>query len=261
MDFLQPPQQVSEVLTIAQIKAKLSIKALVLRGMLAGMVLGFAIMFAWTCAGDPASPVLGTLVFPAGFAVITLLALELVTGNFGIMTFGKRAGKVSTREMWGNWGWSMLGNLLGSLLLACLIAATFTKQGEIGAPLAERMLYMSAEDKVESYKYLAFGGWLLVLAKGILCGLLVGFASFLGLSSMSSVGRLVSVWFPIAIFFALGLEHSVVNMFVIPAGMMLGAPVSPIDALIWNLLPVTLGNLIGAWFVAVVFQASSPEPA
>ncbi|HLO99438.1 MAG TPA: formate/nitrite transporter family protein [Fimbriimonas sp.] len=254
MDFLQPPQQVSEVLAIAQIKAKLSTKALILRGMLAGMALGFAILFAWACAGESASPAVAALVFPSGFAVITLLALELVTGNFAIVLFGFRAGSVTRQELLRNWSWSMVGNALGSVLMVGLVGFVFSQQTDASYSLLANKLLTSAEMKTVAFASMGPAGWLLVLVKAILCGILVGLASFLGLSSMSSFGRLVSVWFPIAMFFALGFEHLVVNMFVIPAGMLLGAHVSIGTMLIWNLMPVLLGNLVGAAGVALALK-------
>ena len=74
---------------------------------------------------------------------------------------------------------------------------------------------------------------------------MVALGSVLGMSSTSSIGKIVSIWLPISIFFALSLEHSIVNMFVIPSAMMLGADISLDQWLLWNQIPVTLGNIIG----------------
>jgi formate/nitrite transporter FocA (FNT family) len=84
----------------------------------------------------------------------------------------------------------------------------------------------------------------LALVKGFLCNWMVTLGAMLALASRSTLGKIAAMWLPIMIFFALGYEHSVVNMFLIPAGMMLGAPVSLRQWWIWNQLPVTLGNVL-----------------
>jgi formate/nitrite transporter FocA (FNT family) len=74
---------------------------------------------------------------------------------------------------------------------------------------------------------------------------MVTLGSVLALSSTSSIGKIGSVWLPISVFFALALEHSIVNMFVIPTAMILGADITAGQWLFWNQLPVTLGNILG----------------
>jgi formate/nitrite transporter FocA (FNT family) len=67
----------------------------------------------------------------------------------------------------------------------------------------------------------------------------------MGMTSRSTVGKIIAAWLPIFVFFAQGFEHSIVNMFVIPAGILLGAKVSIADWWIWNQIPVTIGNFVG----------------
>jgi formate transporter len=67
----------------------------------------------------------------------------------------------------------------------------------------------------------------------------------MALTSTSTIGRIAGAWMPILVFFAQGFEHSVVNMFVIPAGMLMGAKVTIADWWLWNQIPVTLGNVVG----------------
>jgi len=82
----------------------------------------------------------------------------------------------------------------------------------------------------------------------------------LALVSRSTVGKITAMWLPIMTFFALGFEHSVVNMYLIPSGMMFGAPISVRQALFWNLLPVTLGNLVaGALLTGAALYATYPS--
>jgi formate/nitrite transporter FocA (FNT family) len=79
----------------------------------------------------------------------------------------------------------------------------------------------------------------------------------MGMCSTSVIGRIAAAWMPIVVFFAQGFEHTVVNMFIIPAGMMMGAKVSIPDWIVWNLVPVTLGNLVGGFsFVGLALFAT-----
>ena len=98
-------------------------------------------------------------------------------------------------------------------------------------------------------------------SRGILCNWLVSAAVWMANAASSAPGKAVAVWFPISAFVALGLEHSVANMFMVPLGMALGAPVSPAQFLAANLLPVTLGNIVGgAVCVAVVYAVCFGRP-
>jgi formate/nitrite transporter FocA (FNT family) len=102
-----------------------------------------------------------------------------------------------------------------------------------------------------------------VFVKAILCNWMVCMGVVMGMCSTSVIGRIAAAWMPILIFFAQGFEHTVVNMFIIPAGMMMGAKVSLFDWIIWNLIPVTLGNLVGGFiFVALaLFVTFARKPA
>jgi len=92
--------------------------------------------------------------------------------------------------------------------------------------------------------------------------LVVTIGAVLALVSRSTIGKVVAMWLPIMTFFALGFEHSVVNMFLIPSGMLLGAPISVGQALLWNLLPVTLGNLVaGTLLTGMALYATYPTQA
>ena len=83
--------------------------------------------------------------------------------------------------------------------------------------------------------------------KGILANWLVCLGVVLAMTTSSTVGKIAAAWMPIFVFFAQGFEHTVVNMFIIPTGMMLGAKVSVADWWLWNQIPVTLGNVVGGF--------------
>ncbi len=117
---------------------------------------------------------------------------------------------------------------------------------------AAALIVAAAQAKTLGYAKLGASGIWLAIIKAALCNWMVCMGVVMGMTSRSTVGKIAACWLPIFIFFALGYEHSVVNMFVIPAGIWMGAPVSLSDWWLWNQLPVTLGNLIGGFlFVGV----------
>jgi len=109
---------------------------------------------------------------------------------------------------------------------------------------------------------LGSSGWATAVVKGVLCNWMVTIGALLALVSRSTVGKVVAMWLPILTFFAQGFEHSIVNMFVIPVGMMFGAPVSIGNWLLWNQLPVTLGNILaGALLTGLALYSTYGEKA
>jgi len=107
------------------------------------------------------------------------------------------------------------------------------------------VLVSASEAKTVGYARLGYEGLLLAFVKAVLCNCMVTMGVVMSLTSQSTAGKIVAMWLPILTFFAQGFEHSVVNMFVIPAGMILGAEVTFTDWWLWNQIPVTLGNIIG----------------
>src|SRR5205814_7097015 len=106
-----------------------------------------------------------------------------------------------------------------------------------------------AQAKTIVYVTLGARGWAVALIKGVLCNWMVTLAAVLAFASRSTIGKIAAMWLPIFTFFAHGYEHSVVNMFLIPAGLLLGAPVSAGGWWFWNQIPVTIGNLAGGVFL------------
>jgi formate/nitrite transporter FocA (FNT family) len=83
--------------------------------------------------------------------------------------------------------------------------------------------------------------------KAMLCNWLVCMGVVMAMTSSSTLGKIVGAWLPISVFFAQGFEHSVVNMFIIPTGMLMGAKITVAEWWIWNQIPVTLGNAVGGF--------------
>lgn len=243
VDSVRPPELIDDVVAAATMKAGLSVRDMVIRGFLAGAFLGFATILAFTVRSQGLPTIVDALIFPCGFVLLALLGLELVTGNFAVLPVGVAAKRVSFAGLMRNWTWVFLANLLGCVFFAVLAYIALTNFGTTdGGPVAEIIRKVSVA-KTATYADLGASGWFLAFVKGILANWMVTVGAMMLFISRSTTGKVVTMWLPIMIFFALGYEHSVVNMFIIPAGMMLGAPVSAGDWWMWNQIPVTLGNI------------------
>jgi formate transporter len=260
VDYVNPKELVQEAVIVAGKKASLSVADMLIRGALSGVFLGFATSLAVVVTAQGVQPIVGAILFPVGFVMLALLGLELATGNFALLPAGLVAGKVSLGNLLRNWGWVYFGNLVGSLFYALLFYWTVTNCGATGSGAVGDLLKSAAQKKTLGYMALGTSGWATAFTKGILCNWMVTIGAVLALVSRSTVGKVVAMWLPIMTFFAQGFEHSIVNMFVVPAGMMFGAPVSIRNWLLWNQLPVTLGNIVsGALFTGLALYATFHE--
>ena len=244
MDNVRPAEMVGEMLTVAQTKARLPIRDLLLRGSLAGAFLGFATSLAMVVTAQGLPPIVGAVFFPVGFVMLVLLGLELATGNFALLPPALVARGISWRQLLANWFWVYLGNLAGSMGYAFLFYLAITNCGANNGGALGDLVRQIAQKKTVAYAALGSSGWTTAFVKGVLCNWMVTVGVLLALISRSTIGKIAAMWLPITTFFAQGYEHSVVNMFVIPAGRFLGAPVSVGNWWFWNQIPVTLGNIL-----------------
>lgn len=252
MDHVVPQKLMDEVEAAGRKKAALGTRALLLKGFLSGALLAYGTAFAYKAsAGLPegVGALVAGAVFPVGFAMIVLLGLELATGNFAVLPVGMARGTVGWSRMMRNWGWVYFGNFLGCVFVGLLLALALTEvfvhaPGALGAKIIA-----VAESKTLAYEQAGAHGWATAFVKGILCNWMVALGTVLGLSSTSNTGKVIAIWLPVSTFFALALEHSVVNMFVMPTAMLLGADISVAQWLSWNQIPVTLGNIVGGTFL------------
>ena len=244
MDYVSPAELVSDALRSAEKKTQLSVCDLLIRGTLAGGFLAYATSVAFVALSQGLPALVSAVIFPAGFVLLVLLGLELATGNFAVLPVAWMDGRISMGAMLRNWGWVYLGNLVGSVLYALMFCAAITNMGTgNGGALADQFRQL-APKKTLVYASLGAAGWGTAFIKAILCNWMVTVGAMLAFVSKSTAGKVLAMWLPITMFFALGYEHSVVNMFVIPSGMLLGAPISTGQWWLWNQLPVTLGNLL-----------------
>lgn len=245
MDSVKPADIVSNMVQAGAAKAQLGPLDLLVRGCLSGALLGFATSLAVGATVQTGQPLVGALVFPVGFVMIVLLGLELVTGSFALLPMAWVARRTTPPAIVTNWSWVFLGNLLGSVFYGGLLVIALTMAGQVEPSGVAERIRQIAEMKTIGYAHFGAAGMLTVFVKAILCNWMVCFGVVMAMSSTSTIGRIAGAWMPILIFFAQGFEHSVVNMFLIPTGMLLGAKVSLGDWWLWNQIPVTLGNLVG----------------
>lgn len=263
--MLKKPNEIAVALREAgRKKTQLSLDRMFVLGILAGVYIGFGAQLATTVSMDLApkvgvglSNMISGGVFSVGLMLVVLGGAELFTGNNLIwISFLSRRSKASA--VFRNWATVFLGNFVGSMLLAILIfVGGFYTMG--GNALGIRALTI-ANGKVNI-------GFIQLIARGIVCNWLVCLAVWIATSAEDTTGKILACFFPIMAFVASGFEHSIANMFFIPIGILLkGVPnlVSlaglNLEHLTWtgfltrNLLPVTIGNIIGGgFFVATLY--------
>jgi formate/nitrite transporter len=184
-----------------------------------------------------------------------------VTGSFGLLPLARLEGKATWNAVVANWSWVYLGNLLGSIAYGALLAITLTNMGKIEPAGVAARIVSIAEAKTVANEAIGLAGMVSVFVKAILCNWLVCLGVVMAMTTSSTIGKIVATWMPIFMFFALGFEHAVVNMFIIPTGMILGAKVSVYQWWVWNQIPVTLGNLVGGFVFTGLALYTTFNPA
>ena len=247
---------IETVKTVAEKKASAKITKLLFMGFLAGLEIALAAL-ASTIASmnllkSPETYGLGKLiqglVFSGGLIMVVLSGAELFTGN-NLMLIALFDRRIGLRKLFRNWGLVYFGNLLGSLFLALLVALSGifkANSGLLGETFASIAL---AKISLEI-------GPAIIL--GALCNILVCLAVFIAFGAKSTPGKLLACVFPVTFFVMCGFEHSVANMFYIPAGFFT-AGMFDVPAFLYNLLPVTLGNILGGGLLSVLLYFSSKE--
>src|SRR5438477_2091580 len=247
MDYVKPAEVAAAMVETGRRKLALPTTDLLIRGMLSGAILGVATSLAFTGAFSTGQPLVGALLFPVGLIIIVLLGLELITGSFALLPLPWLDRDVDSATILVNWGWVFVANLIGSVAYGALLAIALTNMGASEPTGVAARIIAVAEAKTTGYAAFGMAGFVTVFVKGILCNWLVCLAVVLAMTTTSTVGKIAAAWMPVFIFFAQGFEHSVVNMFIIPTGMMMGAQVTVADWWLWNQIPVTLGNLVGGF--------------
>jgi formate/nitrite transporter len=267
MDYAKPSDVVASMIDAGVKKLTLGPRDLLIRGALSGALLGAATVLAFTGAVTTGQPLVGALIFPVSLVMIVLLGLELVTGSFAVVPLARLEGQASWNAVIANWSWVFLANLLGSIAFGVLIAISLTNMGKVEVAGVAARIVAVAEAKTIGNAAIGTAGMVSVFVKAILCNWLVCLGVVMAMTSTSTIGKIAATWLPIFLFFALGFEHAVVNMFIIPTGMLLGARVSLADWWLWNQIPVTAGNVVGGFvftglaLYATYKPAKQPAPA
>ena len=247
MDYVKPVDVASAMIETGRRKLTLSPLDLVIRGALAGGILAAATSLALTGMVQTNQPLVGALIFPVGLILIVLLGLDLVTGAFGLVPLPWVEKDASASSLLANFAWIFLGNLIGSVAYGALLAIALTNFGTAEPAGVAAKIIAVAQAKTTGYEAIGFAGQVTVFVKAILCNWMVCLAIVAAMTTSSTIGKIACAYMPVFIFFAQGFEHSVVNMFIIPTGMIMGAKITVADWWLWNQIPVTLGNLVGGF--------------
>ncbi|WDY55907.1 formate/nitrite transporter family protein [Pseudomonas sp. PSKL.D1] len=247
MSYLLPADFVTKMLDAGASKVHMSTRDTLIRSYMAGAILALAAVFAVTIAVQTGSALLGAVLFPVGFSMLYLMGFDLLTGVFMLTPLAlldKRPG-VTVKGILRNWGLVFVGNFAGALTVACMMAFVFTygfhaSPGEVGEKIAH-----IGEARTLGYEQYGLAGWLTIFLRGVLCNWMVSMGVVGAMISTSVSGKVIAMWMPIMLFFYMGFEHSVVNMFLFPSAMIMGGGFSVMDYLVWNEIPTVLGNLVG----------------
>ena len=201
----------------------------------------YTVVITGSTLGYGPTRLIGGLAFSLGLILIVVGGAELFTGN-ALITMAWADRKVTTRQLMVNWGLVYAGNFAGSVVMAFVVH----RSGILDGAVAETARAI-ATGKVALPADEAF-------LRGVLCNVLVCLAVWLCFAARTVPGKVFAIIAPISAFVALGLEHSVANMYLIPVGMLAGAEGISVWDMIVNLVPVTLGNIVGgAVLVASVY--------
>src|SRR6476661_705639 len=228
-------------------KIFMSTRDTVIRAYMAGAILALAAWFAITINVNTGQPLVGALLFPVGFCMLLLLGFDLLTGVFVLVPLAliaKRPG-VTVGGLLRNWGLVFVGNFAGALTTAFLMAFVTTfgftqAPDKVGAVIAN-----IGEARTLGYASHGAAGMLTLFLRGILCNWMVSTGVVGAMISTTVPGKVIAMWMPIMVFFAMVFEHSVVNMFLFPSALLMGGKFSVMDYLIWNGIPTVLGTLVG----------------
>ncbi|MBI3704114.1 MAG: formate/nitrite transporter family protein [Rhizobiales bacterium] len=247
MSYLVPSEFVTKMVDAGESKIFMSTRDTVVRAYMAGAILALAAWMAITITVNTGQPLVGALLFPVGFVMLYLLGFDLLTGVFVLCPLAlidKRPG-VTMAGVLRNWGLVFLGNFAGSLTTAFLMAYVTTFGFTQPPDKVGTVIGNIGEARTLGYAAHGAAGMATLFFRGALCNWMVSTGVVGAMISTSVPGKVIAMWMPIFVFFYMVFEHSVVNMFLFPAGLMLHAPFSILDYFIWNEIPTVLGNLVG----------------
>ena len=247
MSYLVPSEFVTKMVDAGESKIFMSTRDTVIRAYMAGAILALAAAFAVSITVQTGSPIFGAILFPVGFSMLYLLGFDLLTGVFVLTPLAwidKRPG-VTIGGILRNWGLVFIGNFMGALTVAVMMSIIFTfgfstEPNDVGQKLAG-----IGVSRTLGYAKYGAAGMLTLFVRGMLCNWMVSTGVVGAMISTSVSGKVIAMWMPIMLFFGMTFEHSIVNMFLFPCGLLMGGEFSIMDYFVWNEIPTVLGNLVG----------------
>lgn len=244
MSYFTPPEIAVQFCKSAQLKNALSNRKMLVYSILGGAFIALGGLLSLIVVGgmpsitatNPGiSKLLFGALFPLGLILVVIGGAELFTSDCAIIPFAVLNKQLKPKSILRIWTISYLGNFLGALLVAYF----FVYQTQILAknPWHDATINIALHKTENSF-------WITFL-KGIVANWLVCMAVWLSYAAKDILGKVISIWFPVMCFVVLGMEHSIANMFFIPTAMLLNAPINMYQFLVVNLLPATLGNIVG----------------
>ena len=264
MSYLVPTEFVTKMIDAGESKIFMSTRDTIVRAYMAGAILALAAWFAVTINVATGQPIVGAILFPVGFCMLILLGFDLLTGVFVLTPLAwldKRPG-VTIGGILRNWGLVFIGNFAGALTVAFFMAFVTTFGFTQPPDKVGTIIGNIGEARTLGYAKHGFMGMITLFMRGMLCNWMVSTGVVGSMISTTVPGKVIAMWMPILVFFYMVFEHSVVNMFLFPAGLMLHAPFSILDYFIWNELPTVLGNLVGGLaFTGLTLYATHAKTA
>ena len=242
------PSRVADLVSQSGVcKAHLSFIQTIVLAMLAGAFIAFGAMYYTLIISDAelsfvGAKLLGGVVFSLGLILVIVAGAELFTGN-NLIVMAWAHKKVTTLELLRNWLIVYFGNFVGAM--GCVLLVMFSG-------LAQENNWDSTAINIAQTKTTI--GIAELFIRGVLCNILVCLAVWLCMAAHDVASKVLAIVFPISAFVALGFEHSIANMYFIPLGMLLESGEINIASLLHNLIPVTIGNIVGgSILVAMVY--------
>lgn len=249
IDAYKPAMIAARVEATGIAKANLSATQLLILSIMAGAFIAFGALFYTLVVSDStlgAGPtrLIGGLAFSVGLILVVIAGGELFTGN-SLMVVAWLDRTLSSARLMRNWGIVYIGNFIGAILVAFLVILSGMLNTDALSETAARI----AETKLSLTLIEA-------LFRGILCNILVCLAVWMSFAAHTVSGKVMVIVPPIAAFVAIGFEHSVANMYVIPLAMFSGITPYDLVGFLENLVVVTVGNVLGGGvFVAAAYWA------
>src|SRR6187401_370393 len=247
MSYLVPSEFVAKMVDAGEAKVFMSTRDTVIRAYMAGAILALAAWFAVTITVQTGQPLLGAVLFPVGFCMLYLFGFDLLTGVFVLAPLAlidKRPG-VTLKGVLRNWTLVFFGNFAGAFTVAVFMAIYVTYGFSTEPSAVGKAIGVIGENRTLGYEKYGLAGMLTLFVRAMLCNWMVSTGVVGAMISTTVGGKVIAMWMPIMVFFAMTFEHSVVNMFLFPSGILMGAHYNWGDYFLWNEIPTIVGNIVG----------------